>query len=131
MKLIYLPSLIFLFLISTTAHADPIDNVSNLLKQGNTHGLSQLFAQSVEMTLMDQESVYSDTQAELVLNRFFSENKPKSIKLLHKINSNPNYLFGVMFLTTDKGVYRIAVTLNGNAGNMKIIELRIEAEKTK
>lgn len=131
MRLIYLPTLMFLLLFAVAAKADPIDNIAGFLKQGNAQALSNLFATSVEVTILDQENLYSDTQATLVINKFFTDNKPKSVKILHRVNSSSSYLFGVMFLTTDNGVYRISVTLNGSSGNMKIIELRIEAEKTK
>jgi hypothetical protein len=131
MKLIYLPSLMFLLLFALAAKADSIDNIAGFVKQGNTQAIGKLFAASVEFTISGQESLYSDTQATLVLNKFFNDNKPKSVKILHRVNSSSNYLFGVMFLTTDNGIYRISVTLSGSAGDMKIIELRIEAEKTK
>jgi hypothetical protein len=131
MKLIYLPSLILLFLLPGFAPADPIDNVANLLKQGNTKELAKLFAPSIEISLMDDENIYSQAQATLILDKFFSRNKPKSIKLLHKVNSSANYRFGVFILTTDNGLYRVAFTLKGSDEKMNIIELRIENEKVK
>jgi hypothetical protein len=131
MKLIYLPSLILLFLLPGFAPADPIDNVANLLKQGNTKELAKLFAPSIEISLMDDENIYSQAQATLILDKFFSRNKPKSIKLLHKVNSSANYRFGVFILTTDSGLYRVAFTLKGSDEKMNIIELRIENEKVK
>ena len=118
-------------MFSAHAVADPIDNIAGLIRQGNTHELSQLFASNIEIAIMGDENFYSSTQGGILLGKFFDENKPKSVKILHKVDSNPNYLFGVVFLNTDKGVYRIAFTLNKIGGEMKIIELRIETEKTK
>jgi len=131
MKLIYLPSLILLFLLPGFAPADAIDNVANLLKQGNSKELAKLFAPSIEISLMDEENIYSQAQATLILDKFFTKNKPKSIKLLHKVNSSANYRFGVFILTTDNGLYRVAFTLKGTDEKMNIIELRIEDEKVK
>ncbi|MDN3547524.1 DUF4783 domain-containing protein [Mucilaginibacter aquaedulcis] len=131
MKLIYLPSLILLFLLPGFAPADAIDNVANLLKQGNSKELAKLFAPSIEISLMDEENIYSQAQATLILDKFFTKNKPKSIKLLHKVNSSANYRFGVFILTTDSGLYRVAFTLKGTDEKMNIIELRIENEKVK
>jgi hypothetical protein len=131
MKLIYLPSLILLLLLPGFAVADPIDDVANLLKQGNTKELAKLFASSIEVSLMDDENIYSQAQATLILDKFFARNKPKSIKLLHKVNSSANYRFGVFILTTDNGLYRVAFTLKGTDPKMNIIELRIENEKVK
>jgi len=131
MKLIYLPALILLFLLPGFAPADPIDDVASLLKQGNTKELAKLFAPSIEISLMDDENIYSQAQATLILDKFFSRNKPKSIKLLHKVNSSANYRFGVFILNTDNGLYRVAFTLKGSDEKMNIIELRIENEKVK
>jgi Na+-transporting NADH:ubiquinone oxidoreductase subunit NqrC len=131
MKLIYLPSFIILLLLPHIVQVDPIDNVANLIKQGNARELAKLFASNIEIAIMDDENIYSQTQATLILDKFFSKNKPKSIKLLHKVNSSANYRFGVFILTTDTGLYRVAFTLKGTDSKMTIIELRIENEKVK
>jgi hypothetical protein len=49
--------------------------------------------------------------------------------MLHRINSNPNYNFGVLILTTDKGKFRVSYTLKEVNKVMAVIELRIETEK--
>ena len=130
MKKIYLPLLLILFVIVMPA-TDPVDTVAALIGQGNTHELSRYFAQNVEMTIMDAENVYTKTQAELVLDKFFSQNKPQAVKMLHKINSNRNYRFAVLILNTDKGTFRVTYTMKETSGNLALIELRIETEKVK
>lgn len=131
MKLVYLPALILLFVMTSLTAADPIDNVANLIGQGNVAELSKLFTPTIELTMMEQEDTYSKRQAIDVLTIFFNQHKPRHIQLLHKVNSNKKYLFGVAILNSNNGSYRIAYTLNEEEGAMKIIELRIEAEKTK
>jgi len=131
MKLPYLLLLSVLCLVPVILFADPIDKVASLIKQGDVHELANMFAPSVEITIFNDENVYSRTQAEIVLNKFFNENKPKSIKVLHRVNSNPNYNFGVVILYTDKGSYRIAYTLKQADGHLELIEMRIETEKAK
>ncbi len=130
MKLFYLPLLIISYMVPAII-ADPIDKVAELIKQGNTRELSKIFAPSVEITIQDEENVYSKVQAGLILDKFFSQNKPSAFKMLHKVNSNPNYLFGVLILTTDKGPFRVAYTLKETNGVQTLIELRIETEKVK
>ncbi len=130
MKLLSLPMLVLLYLLPVTT-ADPIDNVADLIKQGNVHELSKLFANNIEITLLTDENVYSRIQAELVLQKFFTQNKPRTVKLLHRVNSSANYRFGVLLVNTDKGNYRVACTLNQIDGALSIIELRIETEKVK
>ncbi|MDP9079718.1 MAG: DUF4783 domain-containing protein [Bacteroidota bacterium] len=129
MKLLYLP--LFILYMVPAVVADPIDNVAALIRQGDTNQLSKIFAATVEITILDEENVYSKVQAKLILDKFFSQNKPLSIKMLHKVNSNTNYLFGVLTLTTAGGPYRIAYTLKKAEGGLALIELRIETEKIK
>ena len=131
MKLVYLPSLIILLLFSAASSVDPIDNVAALIRQGNMQEMAKLLAPTVEITIAGQEDTYSKRQATDVLTQFFTQHKPKGVKLLHKVNSNQKFLFGVVILSSTGGSYRIAYTLNETDGAMKIIELRIEPEKTK
>jgi hypothetical protein len=132
MKLFYLSSLIVLLLLPQAVLADPLDNVANLVKQGNTKELGKLFAANVDLVIMDNENTYSRDQAIQVLNTFFAKNKPLSIKLLHKINSSASFHLGVYILTTtDKREYRIAFTLKDQGGTMNIIDFKIEDEKVK
>jgi hypothetical protein len=130
MKLTYLPLLFTLCLVCVFV-TDPIDKVADLIRQGNTSELSKLFAPNVEISLLGQENVYSKDQSEVILDKFFNQNKPLAVKMLHKVNSNPNYLFAVLTLTTDKGPFRVSYTLKGANGSQQLIELRIETEKVK
>jgi len=131
MKLIYLSSFIFMLLLPFVQKTDQIDNVADLIKQGDTKALAKVFADNVEITIMGEENIYSQTQATLILDKFFAKNKPKSIKALHKVNSSANFHFGVYILTTDKGQFRVSITLKGAGKTMNVIELKIEDEKVK
>ena len=118
-------------IVSAFSPADPIDRIAALIRQGNIHEIARSFADNIEVTIPGDENVYSKAQAELIIDKFFSENKPRTVKMLHKVNSNPNYQFGVLIMNTDKGVYRIAYTLKGSGGNLVLIEFRIEPDKVK
>ena len=131
MKQLYLPLLIILYMVPGVVATDPIDKVAELIRQGNIRELSKIFASNVEITMLNEENVYSKIQAGLIVDKFFSQNKPVSVKMLHKVNSNPNYLFGVLILNTQNGPFRIAYTLKDTEGSLMLIELRIETEKVK
>ena len=130
MKLRYMPLLTLLFLLPMVTKADAIEKIGLYLKQGNAHELTTFFATSIDISITGESNVYSKTQAEQVLDKFFKENKPHTIKLLHRVSSNPNYNFAVYILTTDKGKFRISCTLKEVNKVMGVIELRIETEKT-
>ncbi|WP_461451782.1 DUF4783 domain-containing protein [Mucilaginibacter sp.] len=130
MKLSYLASVTLLFLLPFSVKADTIDNVMALLRQGNTAELVKQFSDNVEVTILNGDNILDKKSSAPVLASFFSQNKPVRVKLFHRLDSNPDYQFAVVLLNTDKGTYRIAYTLSKKEG-MKIIELRIENEKTK
>lgn len=132
MKLLYLSSFVFLLLMPGMVVADAMDNIANLIKQGNSKEVGKLFAPTIEMTIMAEEQSYSQTQATSMLGDFFAKHKPQTIKLLHKVNSSATIQLGVYILTTaDKQEYRIAFTLKDVGGTMRIIEFGIEDEKVK
>ena len=122
--------LVMLYMVPTVAFTGTIEKIAELIKNGNAHELAGYFASNVDITILDQANVYSRVQSEMILEKFFKDNKPRAVKLLHRINSNPNYNFGVLILTTDKGKYRVSYTLKEIEKAMVIIELRIETEKT-
>lgn len=125
-----LPLLILLFTIPAAAIAGPIDKVAELIKQGNTHELARLFAASIDVTVLENTNIYSRAQAEVILEKFFKENRPHAVKIIHRVNSSATYNFAVMQVATDKGKYRISVTMKEIEKQMVIIELRVEPEKT-
>jgi hypothetical protein len=130
MKRFYITSLVLLLLVSTV-NADQIDSIAWLIKQGNSQRLSQLLSPTVEITIGDKEDTYSKRQAIDVITRFFNEHKPVTSKLLHKVNSGSKFLFGVVIYTSTNGVYRIGYTIDITQKSTRIIELRIDAQKTK
>jgi hypothetical protein len=131
MKKRYLPFFIIFITFRSFATDDPINKVAGIIRQGNMHELSTLMAESVDVVIQGNENTYLKAQAEVVLNNFFSQNRPLSVKVLHKINSNPHYQFGVLLMDSGKGAYRIAFTLKEISGKLQLIELRIETEKVR
>nr|WP_067063188.1 DUF4783 domain-containing protein [Mucilaginibacter sp. L294] len=129
MKLKYFPLLTLLFLLPLAVKADDIEKIADLIKQGNAHELAKMFSSNVDMNILDETNVYSKAQSEMILDKFFKENKPHTVKLLHRVSSNPNYNFGVVILGTEKGKFRISYTLREINKVMVVIELRIETEK--
>ena len=126
-----LPALIFLIHICwpTAFQGEIVDSLSALFKSANSKEISKNFSPSVELTINEEEDVYSKAQAEQILREFFTKNPPSSSAVVHLINTNPNYRFGVLALGTKNGKFRVAVTLKKTANTFFITELRIEPDK--
>lgn len=123
--------LIFVPLLIQNPTVDPLDRVADLLKGADTKELFKWLPSMVELTILDEGNVYSKVQAQVILNNFFDKNQPKSIKMIHRVNTNSNYRFAVMMLNTTTGNYRTSYSLKLIDGAFYLTELRIEIEKTK
>lgn len=131
MKTLYLPLIAFLTLFRT-APADVIDTVSDLLAKGSVHELAKMFAPEVEIALPGIEAdTHTRAEAEIMLEKFFSQNKPVAGKVLHRINTAGSLRFGVVVLTTAKGTYRVSVNLKEDKGNTALVKLMIEPERVR
>ena len=126
-----LPALILLiqFIYQSPFQGDIVDNLSVLFKSANSKEISKNFSSSIELTLNDQEDVYSKAQAEQILRDFFTKNPPANSTVVHLINTNPNYRFGILSLSTKNGKFRVAISLKKAANAFLITELRIEPDK--
>lgn len=123
--------LLILFLggVNQIAFADIIDDVAQSFKSGHAKSLAQYFASSIELSMLNQEEVYSSAQAEIIFKDFFQKNSPISTRVIHKVISNANYKFGVILLSTSKNNYRISYELKSASGKFLITQIRIEENK--
>jgi hypothetical protein len=125
----YTLTLIFVMLVKISFGFDVIDDLSGLLKNGDSKTLSTYFSTTVELSILDQDDIYSSNQANLILKDFFSKNPANSTKIIHKVVSNANYKFGVIQYNSVKGNFRISFELKGNGSDFKITQIRIEENK--
>jgi hypothetical protein len=130
MKILY--AFLFLLLpIALISATDDIDRTAQLIGSANIEELSKDFAPTVDLTIMDNENQASAALAKNVLTDFFNKNQPRSMKILHRITSSDKFHYGVVLITTEESVYRVAFTLKNNSGRFQLTELRIEPSKEK
>ena len=108
---------------------DIVDSMSALFKSANSKEISKNFSSSVELKVNEEEDVNSKAQAEQILREFFNKSMPVNSAVVHLINTNPNYRFGILSLSTKTGKFRVAITLKKVNNAFFITELRIEPEK--
>jgi len=128
--LLFVFFLLFYFPSKSSAQADILEDLALQFKNGNTKEIAKHFASSVELLIIDQEDVYSKAQAEQILKDFFVKNPPNKTSIVHAVNSNPKYRYGVISLQTKNSKFRINITLMlQKASNVFLItELRIEKD---
>ena len=120
--------MLLLFSFTVLGSNEILDKISLALKSGNSKELAKYFDNNIELTILRENGAYSKVQAEQVLKNFFSNNPPKSFKLIHKGSSNKGSQYGIGNLTTSKGTYRTYFYFKQKGEVFKIQELRIEEE---
>lgn len=105
---------------------DLILNISNHFSSGNVKEIAVHFSNTVSLTLLNNENVYSKVQAEIILSDFIKNHHPRSSKIIHRLDNNPNYQHAVIALETTNGLFRVAYSLRSQNEELKITEIRIE-----
>ena len=108
------------------AQGDHLSEISTHFGLGNTKELSKFLSSSINLSLKNNENIYSRAQTEIILDKFFKENTPQSSEITHRLSSNPNYEHAVLLLNTAKGDYRIAIGGRDSDKQFQLVEIRIE-----
>lgn len=121
--------LLLLLLSSSVIAADIYDEIANSIRTGDAKQLATFFGNSIDLTIMEKENVYSNAQAEFILKDFFGKNPPKSFTILHKGSSPEGTQYAIGNLITSSGkTFRISFYIKNNSGKFVLQELRIETE---
>jgi hypothetical protein len=105
------------------------DDLSNAIKTGNSQKISMYFGSSVDLSIPNNEGVYSKMQARLILKTFFLKNKPADFKIVHNGDSKNNSHYSIGNLKTNKGSYRIYLLYKVEDNKTKILEMKIESDE--
>lgn len=100
--------------------------VNQAFTTGNASILAKYFGENVDFSVLGKANVYSKSQAEQVLQHFFTANKPNDFKIIHQGDStDAQYFIGEM--SSVKGA-KFRITLNSKtlSGSKTITSLTIE-----
>ncbi len=101
--------------------------ISSAFKAGNSKELVKHFNNNVELVILENEDVYSKTQAEMILRDFFNKYPPKNFAILHQGGKNGSK-YAIGDLITSKGNFRVYFLLKKTEDRYLIHQLRIEKE---
>ena len=108
---------------------DSFDAIAGYFKTSESRNIAGYFAPLIEMNILMEENEYSKAQAELIIKDFLSKNKPVSVKVVHRINSNPNFRFAVLSLHCEKNKFRVSISMAKDGELYFIKVIRIENDK--
>lgn len=123
--------LIGIFLTLTLVlNATPIsDNLAIAFKTGNSSEIAKYFGSSVDLSIPNNEGVYSNAQAKLILKTFFLKNKPTDFTVVHNGESKNNSHYSIGNLKTEKGIFRTYILYKEQDKKVTILELKIELDE--
>lgn len=105
------------------------EGISIAIQSGSAQALSGYFTESIDLTLLDVEDVYSQKQAEVILSQFFAEHKPANFTLRHEGKSKVEDFYYIGILETNTGDYRVTFFLKKEPQGFNIKQLRIEEDE--
>lgn len=107
------------------AFANVPDAIVLAFKTGNSKELGKFLNTNVELAILENEDVYSKTQAELLLKDFFLKHAPSNFVIIHE-GGKEGSRYAIGTLSTNKGDFRIYFLLKTQEGASVIHQLRIE-----
>jgi len=111
---------------SQTADPSPIQTqqtfealIIEAFKTGNATKISTFFGENIELSIQEKSNIYSNSQAQQILQRFFTEHVPSAFSVIHKGESKTSMYF-IGELTTASGLFRVSIN-SKTEGAKKII----------
>ena len=98
-------------------------------KTGNYRELGRRFNNSVELVVLENENVYSKTQAEIIMKDFFSKYPPVGFVVRHE-ESREGLCYAIGRLTTKQASFRVVILPKTKGEEVIINQLRIEKDET-
>lgn len=124
-KILLLATILFSF--GTILMAQVPDDLITCFKKGNAVDLAKYFSANIELTVLDQDDVYSKAQAQQIISNFFSQNKAEDFSIIHE-PGNESSKFVIGNLKTDKESFRVSFLLKSEEDKAYIHLLRIEKQ---
>lgn len=120
--------IVFIFFTGIALFAIDIPSgIVSALNNGDASALSSYFSSTIELTIHEKEEIYSRTQAEIILRKFFSENRPTQFSIIHQ-GGKENSKYAIGNLSTSSKSFRVTFLLKTEENKVLIHQLRIENE---
>jgi orotate phosphoribosyltransferase-like protein len=131
MKKIYKTTFLTILFIASVFAAnaqEPLEDVINGIRSANIPAISKYFDKFVTITINNNQSVYSNTQGEMVLKDFFAKNPAKEFTVMQQgaTSGGNDSKYAIGNLVTAGGSFRIYVVLKHKENIYILQEIRFE-----
>lgn len=114
--------------LSAQSFEKALEQVKLGFVSGNFAVISDLFSESVDLTVLKTDGIYSKAQAKGVLKSFFENEKPKSFQLKHQGSSKDGTVYAIGLYESVKKSYRVYALFKSKDGVYTVVQLQIEEE---
>ncbi len=121
-------SVLLIVLLPIAAVADGFDDLMIAMRNGSATAITKYFNTNVELTLLDNEGIYSKVQAEQMLKNFFTQHPPKNVNIQHRGSSAQGAQYAIAIYEASNGKFRIYIFMKDNGNGLQVNEFRIERE---
>jgi len=115
-----------LFAFGLSAQVDITPQVTTALSKGDSKAVSSYFATNIDLTLPDQEDMFSKEEASKLVSAFFIKHPSKSFEVKHRGTSKLNDHYRIGDLITTAGTFRVTFFMRKEGESFKISQFRIE-----
>lgn len=116
-----------IFVFGSVFAQPQVDDVSNSLNKGEVDNVVKYFDKIVDITINNEQSTYSRSQAEMVMKNFFSKNPAKSFSVRHKgTAASDNSVFLIGELRTSNGEFRVYLFFKQKDRNYLLQQIKFE-----
>lgn len=106
-----------------------LETITKAISTGNVTALEPYLDKSVEIAILEQENMYSKTEAVQILKTFFGKNKPQAFNQMHTGQSKGKEAhYSIGNLTTTSGTFRVYIYARVEGDKYYVQELRFDKE---
>ena len=110
------------------AQSGPMNDLANAIRYGRVADISRFLDNVVPITMNNNQSIYSHTQAEMVLKDFFSKNPPSDFIVSNTGSAGGNATFAIGDLITASGKYSVYILLKAKDSSYMLQEIRFNKQ---
>ncbi|NUM31236.1 MAG: DUF4783 domain-containing protein [Bacteroidetes bacterium] len=119
---------IILFITQSFSYPpDILKEIENAISLGNAKMIENYMGQSIELETPSAKGIYSKSQAEIIIDKFFQKYPPVSFTIYQKGNSYAGSRFAVgNYMSSREISFRVTIFIKKSGQDYKIQEIKFE-----
>ena len=106
-----------------------IEDINNALRSGDVSSVARYFDKVIDITISNESTTYSKSQAQMVLKDFFGKNSIRSFQLTNRGgDAGSTYLIGRMSTANGTYVVFLFLRLKANDNTPCLQEIKFERQ---